>query len=400
MTSSPTPPEDKKRPIQGDIQIGFDSFSEQGPGIFLSRLKAELETRNRYNEETPDVWILLPFQTVPDAIQTRVRLKQTKILLRLNGCYCMRHYTVRKPFTLPLPILDTLRSKRVNARKNAQIRHNFALADHIIYQSHFSKKLTETFVKPTTQPPAGESIILNGIPLSHFFPSNPTASGKSISDNSPLAPFSDRLNILVSHSFRPYHRLHDSFRILAQYNKTYPDRKAHLHILGDDDNSGSFKYAKTIAQQLALQENEDYTFWDKQHHSQLPPFYQGCDMMLNLSYWDSCPNVVVEAMASGLPVVGVNHGGVAELVSPHPNHTAGGTLVSEKIPFTYIDHMSFERMPKAPIKAYVKAIETTAQNTVKLSQLARAHAEVHFDIRDICDAYLTAAERTFWNPAE
>lgn len=38
------------------------------------------------------------------------------------------------------------------------------------------------------------------------------------------------------------------------------------------------------------------------------------DMYLTLSYRDACPNVVVEAMAHGLPVVGVSSGGIPDIV--------------------------------------------------------------------------------------
>jgi glycosyltransferase involved in cell wall biosynthesis len=41
----------------------------------------------------------------------------------------------------------------------------------------------------------------------------------------------------------------------------------------------------------------------------------GSDIYITFSYRDSCPNVVVEAMAHGLPVVGIGSGGVPDIVS-------------------------------------------------------------------------------------
>lgn len=38
------------------------------------------------------------------------------------------------------------------------------------------------------------------------------------------------------------------------------------------------------------------------------------DVMLNISYWDWCPNSVVESLVAGTPVICGNHGGVPEIV--------------------------------------------------------------------------------------
>lgn len=47
---------------------------------------------------------------------------------------------------------------------------------------------------------------------------------------------------------------------------------------------------------------------------ELPKMMRAVDIFLNLSLNDPCPNVVIEALASGLPVVYIQSGGVPELV--------------------------------------------------------------------------------------
>ena len=45
-----------------------------------------------------------------------------------------------------------------------------------------------------------------------------------------------------------------------------------------------------------------------------PSIYTRADILLHLKYKDPCPNVVIEAMACGLPTIGSNSGGLPELV--------------------------------------------------------------------------------------
>ncbi len=351
------------------ITLGFESYTEQGPGIFLHRLRMELAARGRFSESEPDVWVQLSFQKLPQPIEERRREGKTLVLVRMNGCYCTRQHVIRKPFVLPLPLLDNWRSKKVNGRKNAQLRHNLEHADGIVFQSEFSRKLTWHFV--TATPPG--TIIYNGVPLSDFSADGPT-----------LPELSGRVNILVSHGFQPYHRLHDAMRILAKA-RTLMAQPVHLNIVGGD-NGQSFPHARQIAESLGLREGTDYTFWGKRPFNELAALYRSCQLMLNLSYWDSCPNVVIEALACGLPVVGVNHGGVGELVQN------AGILVDEAIPFTYLDHLDFARMPKAPVTAYAEALATVAENPAPYREGALERVRQHFDIRRVCDQYLAAAE--------
>jgi glycosyltransferase involved in cell wall biosynthesis len=271
---------------------------------------------------------------------------------------------------LRVPVLDDWYSAKVNRKKNALIRTNLLNADHIIYQSEFSRAVSQKFVTPT--PPG--TIIYNGIDLETFSPEGA---------QHPIR-LPDAINILVSHSFRPYHRLHDSFRILSRVLKQ-AEQPYHLHILGGDDGI-SFAYARSVADSLGLEEGLDYTFHGKFPHHELASVYRACDMMLNLSYWDSCPNVVIEALACGLPVVGVNYGGVAELVNP-----SGGILVDEEIPFIWLPHRDFERMPKAPIDSYATAVLTMSKQLEQAAQQARILAVKRFDIERVCDEYLLAA---------
>jgi glycosyltransferase involved in cell wall biosynthesis len=45
-----------------------------------------------------------------------------------------------------------------------------------------------------------------------------------------------------------------------------------------------------------------------------PGIFSSSDILLHLQPFDPCPTVVIEAMASGLVVIGPNNGGIPELV--------------------------------------------------------------------------------------
>lgn len=358
-------------------KIGFETYSEEGPGIFLSRLKDALVRMGRFDEENPDVWIQLSFKTLPDRIAQRRAEGKTRVIVRMDGAYCAKHFYFDKGVVIPVPFLDEFESRRTNRKKNARIRQNLLDADDIIFQSDFSRRITQQFVVET---PPGK-LIYNGVPLDEFTPEGPKAElGQD-----------GAVKILMSHSFRPYHRLHDAMRILGHLNFINPKQRYHLFILGGDEGK-SFDYARGVAAREKLEEGRDFTFLGKRPYNELASVYRGSDMMLNLSYWDTCPNVVIEAMACGLPVVGVGHGGVKELVEQE-----GGILVSEDIPFTWIPHTDFERMPKAPAANYADAIMKMEAAREAYGRSAREAAQERFDIRMVAEQYALAADHL--NPA-
>lgn len=352
------------------IQLGFDCFEGEGPGIFLTRLKAVLEARGQFAYEAPDVWVQLSYKPLPDFIQARKHAGITKILLRMDGAYCNRYTKIKVPFQIPCWPLDKPYSRKINDQKNATIKNNLLAADGIVFQSRFCHALTQRFVAAT---PPGVTIY-NGVDLTRFTPGSLQKSSDS-----------ERLKILISHSFRPHHRLHDAMRILAALIQVRPD--AQFTILGGGDDA-SFQEARRVASSLGLQEGAEgnYVFLGKYPSDALVSVYQVHHGMLNLSYWDSCPNVVIEAMACGLPVVGVNYGGVAELVGD------AGVLIDESIPFRELYHQDFRRMPKAPVAAYVEGLLEVAGQLPKYQLAMRNRAVSCFDVERAADQYISAAQ--------
>ena len=97
---------------------------------------------------------------------------------------------------------------------------------------------------------------------------------------------------------------------------------AHLVVVGDGPE------ADTLRQRAAALGIADaVTFAGFAPHADTPEFYRAADVFALSSDFDNSPNVVLEAMADGLPVVTTDVGGVRELVADRPGAAAGAVVV-------------------------------------------------------------------------
>ena len=96
------------------------------------------------------------------------------------------------------------------------------------------------------------------------------------------------------------------------------DPALHLLLVGEGPELQSLK-----EQAARLRVTRAVTFAGYVPQAQMAPYYRTADLFALGSDFDNSPNVVLEAMACGLPVVATNVGGVAEYVAPG----RGGDLV-------------------------------------------------------------------------
>ena len=75
---------------------------------------------------------------------------------------------------------------------------------------------------------------------------------------------------------------------------------------GEDEES-----LKALARELGIQEAVRFLGW----HAEIPEFLKDADLFVLPSLWEGMPNVILEAMASGVPSVATEVGGTPELVS-------------------------------------------------------------------------------------
>ena len=95
-------------------------------------------------------------------------------------------------------------------------------------------------------------------------------------------------------------------------------KDAHLVIVGAETDRGA--YLRSLKSRL----REDgltgrVTFEGPQPHSTMPQYFNAADVSVLASHHEGCPNVVLESLACGTPVVATAVGGVPDLVRPGQN---------------------------------------------------------------------------------
>ena len=118
----------------------------------------------------------------------------------------------------------------------------------------------------------------------------------------PLIP-----SFIIARNLEPYYNVACAVRGFALIKNQYP--RAILGIAGD----GSLKNEiKKLVNDLNL--GEAVCFHGEISHENMSELYARYDIMLNTSNVDNLPGVILEAFASGLPVVTTNAGGIPFLV--------------------------------------------------------------------------------------
>src|SRR5262245_62328580 len=85
-------------------------------------------------------------------------------------------------------------------------------------------------------------------------------------------------------------------------------RESHLVVLGD---GSGYEECKELAQELGIRAS----FLGARPHDEVATWLGACDVLALPSWNEGMPNVVLEALASGRPVVASRVGGIPEVVS-------------------------------------------------------------------------------------
>ena len=183
---------------------------------------------------------------------------------------------------------------KASERHNAPMRRLRAQADYVIYQSIFCRDSAEGFLGPSLVP---SEVLLNPVNLQKFFP---------LSERPPISPL--RLLALGTHGYAE--------RVLSTLHclKAVRDagQEAVLTIAGKFQWGGGEASICREIERLGL--TAVVTLLPAFTQDQAVKLYQAHHIVLHPKYLDPCPTVVVEALASGCPVVGSASGGVPELV--------------------------------------------------------------------------------------
>lgn len=234
-------------------------------------------------------------------------------------------------------------------RVNAPMTGLLELADHVFYQSEFCRQCADRFLAPRSRP---AEILYNCVDTTRFTPANVAASRP--------------LTLLLGGTQYQWYRVDVALQVLARVSRDIPD--ARLLITGQLRWAGDrapAAQARDRARELGIHDRVE--FLGPYTQSAAPAIFRRGDILLHTKYNDPCPTAVIEAMASGLPVVYSNSGGLPELVGD-----AAGLGVS-----TAID---FEQDHPPGADALANAVAAVAADRSRFSAAARQRAVERFDL--------------------
>jgi glycosyltransferase involved in cell wall biosynthesis len=183
---------------------------------------------------------------------------------------------------------------------NEPLRRVLGQAEHVLYQSEFCKRSADEWV---SEPAGSWEILHNAVDVHRFTPAeHPPAKGPVV--------------LLGGDQYQAY-RLELGLRTLGALRTEHAD--ARLLVTGR-----LVSEVDPIVDRLGIRGQVDVL--GRYSQADAPEIFRRADLLLHTKVNDPCPSVVIEAMASGLPVVYPSSGGVPELVGgdagigvPHPD---------------------------------------------------------------------------------
>jgi glycosyltransferase involved in cell wall biosynthesis len=147
------------------------------------------------------------------------------------------------------------------------------------------------------------TVIPNIIDLSRFVPQSPRVFG--------IAP-----HLIITRNLEPIYDIATAIQAFALVQAIYKD--AHLTVAG---TGPELVKLRDLVARLNLVNTVH--FLGGIENARMPDFYASADCVLNSSTVDNMPIAILEAFASGVPVVSTNAGGIPDLVV----HGVSGLLV-------------------------------------------------------------------------
>ena len=246
----------------------FLGFYHAGPKVFLNRLKESITKQRLCKISSP----FLPFFDIALYSVYEKNFFNKKFVLRVDGIYFDSKNTAGNTYLL-----------------NKKIFESISKASGVIYISNFSKDMVHKFYG---SPKVPETVIHNKVPLNIFSPSGDNYKKDLGFTNN------DRVIITSAH-WRRHKRLKETINFVNYLNTFKNKKKYKLIILGGK------KAEKKDENIISIGEVKPHL---------LSKWYRTSDLYIHLAWIEPCGNTQVEAMASGIPVICCNNGGIRETI--------------------------------------------------------------------------------------
>jgi glycosyltransferase involved in cell wall biosynthesis len=243
-----------------------------------------------------------------------------------------------------------LRSERMNLQLSFIRRW---LADEVVYQSIFTRDWWNTVYGTLRKPTC---VIHNGVDLNIFTP------------NGPGNPPEKALRLLVVEgSFKGGHE-RDLLNAVDAANllSARLDRQVELMIVGN--------VPQELRAQVACSHQATVRWMGLVPHEEIPELDRSAHLLFPAEINAACPNSVVEALSSGLPVVSYATGSLPELIGED-----GGSVVPYGNNYWRLEAPETDTL----VEAAVKVLDKLPQ----YRQSARKRAETMFSLEEMVAAY-------------
>jgi glycosyltransferase involved in cell wall biosynthesis len=253
-----------------NIYIPFDIYtSVGGPSTFMMNLKEYLDV-NAYKylidpQKASAMFFPIKFN---ERVIKSIKKRNGGVIQRLDGIfYPSKHGNIFEEL-------------------NKEIRSIYLnYSDHVIFQSKYSKKQCFNMFGEINE--NNYSIIFNGVNKKIFYPNN-----KII--------FDDKYKLVTTGNFRNIDMLEPAVKALDKLANTF---NFEFHIVGPVVDESLKEYLK-----------RDYIIYHGILDSaQVAQLLRKSDIFIYSHLNPPCPNSVIEAMSTGLPIVGFDSGSMKEL---------------------------------------------------------------------------------------
>jgi glycosyltransferase involved in cell wall biosynthesis len=175
------------------------------------------------------------------------------------------------------------------ARSARLVRFTMRRADVLVVPSGFLQKVFSDHRM-------GSCVVSNIVDLDRFSP-RPHSDQRS-----------GRVHVVIARNLEPIYDVATGVRAFARFAQTHPE--ATMSIAGTGPERGVLE---SQVRDAGLQERVRFT--GRLDRDQMAALYRTADIVLNPTLVDNMPNSVLEAMASGVPVVSTDVGGVPYIVT-------------------------------------------------------------------------------------
>lgn len=265
------------------ICIPFESNEKGGPYQFAQKFRKSLNDADvKCTDNIRDAYDILFIISSWNPKQVRTaKMKGAKVVQRLDGVYY-------PAVSGPLYFL-----------KNRDIKKIYRdLADFVVFQSEYSKFLVNRFLGGSNSP---HTTIYNGYDPKRF---SPGPSGKK----------SNRTVLTVNSVYRR------PSTILPIINTAKEIKDVRFKIIGRVSRLAQRAFPDNLPENVEM--------LGEVPNETLASYYQQASALMYINH-SPCPNVVIEALACGLPVVGYDIGSTKELIGD------AGVLADHPNPFYY-----------------------------------------------------------------